>query len=143
MHLHSNQLIIKRSLLPGAGNGLFTKTAIAKGTRIIEYKGKIRKWKDIKNSEADNPYLMYVTSNHVIDAGPLKSAKARYANDAKGFNRINSIKNNATYEKQGNRIFIKAMKNIPAGAEVLVGYGKEYWDTMHSNNLLDKKKDKR
>lgn len=139
MTLRSSQLIVKKSRLPGAGKGLFTKIAIAKGTRIVEYKGKIRKWKNIQYSEADNPFIMYVTADHVIDAGPLKSAKARYANDAKGLTKVPGLLNNSSYQRTGNQIFIKAMNNIPAGAEILVGYGKEYWDTMRENAVIDKK----
>ncbi len=54
-------LRVKKSLLPGAGKGLFTKTDIVKGTRIVEYKGKKRKWVDAKHEDGYNGYLMRVT----------------------------------------------------------------------------------
>lgn len=41
MALLEKHLYVKRSLLPGAGRGLFTKVPIKKGTRIVEYKGEI------------------------------------------------------------------------------------------------------
>jgi hypothetical protein len=34
------QLYLKKSHLPGAGKGLFTRKAIAKGSRICEYTGQ-------------------------------------------------------------------------------------------------------
>jgi hypothetical protein len=42
MALLEKHLRIKRSLLPGAGKGLFTTKFIPKGTRIVEYKEKLQ-----------------------------------------------------------------------------------------------------
>jgi hypothetical protein len=42
MVLLEDQLIVKKSSLPGSGKGLFTKKLIPKGTRIVEYKGRIQ-----------------------------------------------------------------------------------------------------
>ena len=127
MPLLEKFLIIKRSQLPGAGKGLFTKVAIAKGQRIVEYKGKIVKWRDIKHMDGHNGYLMLMNRNHVINAEPTKQFKGRYANDARGFVRIPGITNNAEYVSEGNRCFIEAKRAIRAGEEILVYYGKEFW----------------
>ena len=56
--------------MPGAGNGLFTKKAIPKGTRIVEYKGRISSWKDSDHRNGDNGYIYYVKRYDVIDALP-------------------------------------------------------------------------
>ena len=48
MALLENQLVVKNSTLPGSGKGLFTKKMIPKGTRIVEYKGRITNWKEMK-----------------------------------------------------------------------------------------------
>jgi SET domain-containing protein len=130
MALLEKQLEIKRSILPGSGKGLFTKTFIPKGTRITEYKGRITTWKEIKQEHGDNRYIFYVKRDHVIDARPYKKALARYANDARGLKRVKGITNNARYVEDGLRVYIEAKKNIPAGSEILVDYGKEYWDTV-------------
>ncbi|HWB91041.1 MAG TPA: SET domain-containing protein [Puia sp.] len=127
------QLIIKRSTLKGAGKGLFTTKDIAKGKKIVEYKGKITKWKDVDDQGGLNGYIYYVNRNHVIDASDATDALARYANDAKGFARVNGITNNCTYRIEGLRVFIYSIKNIPAGSELFVGYGKEYWDIIKAN----------
>jgi SET domain-containing protein len=127
------QLIIKRSTLKGAGKGLFTTKDIAKGKKIVEYKGKITKWKDVDDQGGLNGYIYYVNRNHVIDASDATDALARYANDAKGLARVDGITNNCTYRIEGLRVFIYSIKNIPAGSELFVGYGKEYWDIIKEN----------
>ena len=126
-------LVIKRSSLPSAGKGLFSKQLIKRGTPIVEYKGKVSSWKDADHDDGRNAYIYYVTKDHVIDARENKNLLARYANDAKGFKRKKGIKNNSTYTIDRNKVFIKAMKDIMPGDEILVGYGKEYWDVMKEN----------
>lgn len=136
MPLLENHLVVKRSTLPGAGKGLFTKAFIAKGTRIIEYKGIISSWKDADQQDGANCYIYYVNRNHVIDGYPFKKEKARYANDARGLTRVKGITNNCQYIQEKKRVFIEAIKNIPPGSEILVGYSKEYWDVIKLNKQL-------
>ena len=137
MALLENQLYIDTSTLPGAGKGLFTKEPIKKGTRIIEYKGRVTTWKDIVDSGIFNAYVYFMKKNHVIDAKNYIKAKARYANDARGLTKIKGITNNAEYVVEDGRVFIHAAKNIAAGGEIFVAYGKEYWDVIRSNNKID------
>ncbi len=120
-------LIVKKSRLPNAGKGLFTKLAIAKGTRIVEYKGKKRKWKDVKHLDGYNGYLMYITRNAVIDALPAVDTLGRYANDAHGLSKMKGLRNNCEYVSEGNRCYIEAKRSIDKGEELLVGYGREFW----------------
>ena len=51
MPLLEKHLVIKRSKIPGAGKGLFTKKFIEKGTRIVQYKGKLTVWKAIQQQQ--------------------------------------------------------------------------------------------
>lgn len=134
MALLEKQLVVKKSTIPGAGKGLFTKKPIPKGTRIVEYKGKITSWKDADHRDGANGYIYYVKRYHVIDALPRKTALARYANDARGMTRIKGINNNSAYVEDGLRVYIEAKKDIPANGEILVGYGKEYWDVIRENH---------
>ncbi|NOS92979.1 MAG: SET domain-containing protein-lysine N-methyltransferase [Cyclobacteriaceae bacterium] len=120
-------LIVKKSRLPNAGKGLFTKKAIDKGTRIVEYKGKKRKWKEVKHLDGHNGYLMYITRNAVIDALPALDTLGRYANDAQGLSKVKDLRNNCEYVSEGNRCYIEAKRPIDKGEELLVGYGKEFW----------------
>jgi hypothetical protein len=133
MPLLEKHLVIKRSTLKGAGKGLFTTKDIPRGTKIVEYKGKITTWKEVDDRKGLNAYIYYVTRDHVIDARTTREALARYANDAKGLLRIDGITNNCTYIIEGVKVYIKAMRNIPAGSELFVGYGKEYWDIIKEN----------
>ncbi len=126
-------LFVKESTIPGSGKGLFTKIFIPKGTRIIEYKGKITTWKDVDHQEGTNSYIYFVTKDHVIDGLPYENELARYVNDARGITRIKGITNNCQYVEEGFKIFVESIKNIPAGSEILVAYGKEYWDIMKKN----------
>ena len=140
MALLEKQLVIKRSTLPAAGKGLFTKKPIAKGTRIVEYKGKITTWKEVDDDNGKNGYIYYINRNHVIDAKPFSKTFGRYANDANGLKKLRLVKNNARYVMDNLRVYIEAVKDIPAGGEILVRYGKEYWDIIRHNIKLDKTK---
>mgnify|MGYP002789398993 CR=1 FL=1 len=142
MALLEKQLFVKTSTIPNAGNGLFTKKAIKKGERIIEYKGVISTWKEVKDEDGKNGYIFYVNRNHVINAKPRKSALARYANDARGLVRIKGLLNNCEYETEGTRAFIIAKKDIPANTEILVDYGNEYWQVIRENIKLWKEEAK-
>ena|SRR5436190_11771361 len=139
MALLEKYLVVKPSKLSGAGKGLFTKKFIPKGTKIVEYKGRIGKWKNIEKNPGENKYIFYVKRDHVIDAKPFKKALARYANDARGLKKIKGLVNNADYVEKGLKVFIEAKKDIPAGNEILVDYGKEYWDVIRHNKKIDEK----
>jgi uncharacterized protein len=139
MTLLEKDLVVKKSTLPHAGKGLFTKKFIPKGTRIVEYKGRISTWKELSNNGHDSRYIFYVKRDYVIDAEPYKKAIARFANDAGGVTRIKGVNNNAYYEQDGLQIFITAKKDIEAGSEIFVGYGKEYWAAVRYNNTLERK----
>jgi uncharacterized protein len=127
MALLEKFLSVKRSKIPEAGKGLFTNVAIEKGTRIVEYKGKIRKWKDVKDQDGHNGYLMYITRNSVIDGRPSIKTLARYANDANGSSKLTGLKNNCEYVAEGDRCYIDSTRLINKGNEILVDYGKEFW----------------
>ena len=131
MALLEKWLRARKSKLPKAGKGLFTTVEISKGQRIVEYKGKIRKWKEAKWEDATNGYLLHINNQTVIDGRDSK-AIARYVNDARGFTRVQGLKNNSEYVTEGRRCFIEATRKIKKGEEIFVGYGRAYW-------ALDKK----
>jgi SET domain-containing protein len=136
MALLEKQLVVKKSTIPNSGKGLFTKKFIPKGTRIVEYKGKITAWRDVKDEDGKNGYIFYVNRNHVIDALPTKHALARYANDARGLVRITGVTNNCDYITDGKKAYIESKKDIPAGSEILVDYGADYWKVIRENMRL-------
>lgn len=128
-------LEVKPSTIPGAGMGLFTTQPIAKGSRITEYIGKITTWKDADHDDGNNAYIYYVNRNHVID-GKGSKALAQYANDGSGFKKVKGIRNNAEYNVIRKKVYILAKRNIEAGEEILVAYGKDYWDTIRKNGIM-------
>jgi len=116
--------------LPNAGKGLFTRVDIPKGTRIVEYKGRLQSWREVKDQDGINGYLMYINRNVVINALPATKTFGRYANDAQGLVRKEGLKNNSEYVSEGKRCFIEATRYIKAGEEILVSYGRAYWTLM-------------
>lgn len=141
----SKDLEVKRSRIPKAGKGLFTKRDIKKGERVVEYLGEIITDKECgKRAENDQyGYVFYINKQKCIDAHHTPEALARYANDAKGLIKVKGINNNASYEVWQNRGWITAEKSIKAGSEIFVSYGAEYWKDIRYNIQLDKEKRKR
>ena len=133
-------LIIKKSLLPNAGKGLFTTSPIKKGKKIIEYRGEVINWKEYEKRVArdEDGYLFHFTNDYCIDAYNTTQYKARYANDAEGLTRVKNLTNNSEYEVEGKRCFIVATRDIQAGEEIFVSYTEEYWDCIRYNLSLQK-----
>jgi len=123
--LLSQYLKIKKSTLLGAGKGLFTTIPIAKGQRIVEYLGKIKRNANSENT--DLRYAFVVKPGYVIDAMNYKKGIAQFANDATGTGRVKYLRNNCYYERDGLRVYITALKNIKANMELLCFYGEDYW----------------
>ena len=143
MALQEKNLVIKKSTLPGAGKGLFTKKLIPKGTRIVEYKGKVTTWKEVDHHDGLNAYIFYINRNHVIDASRHTNSLARFANDAKGSKKSSGLINNCKYVVDGSKVFLESKKEILPDEEILAGYGKEYWDTIRVNKKKAVKKDRK
>src|SRR4026209_562250 len=137
MALLEKQLCVKKSGIPGAGKGLFTKEFIPKGVRIVEYKGKRTTWREVKDDDGKNGYIFYINRDNVIDALRARTTLARYANDARGIVRIKGVLNNSDYVIDGKKVFIESSKDIPANSEILVDYGKEYWQVIRANQRVD------
>lgn len=142
MALLEKKVEVKTSTLPNAGKGLFAKEFIPRGTRIVEYKGEITTWKEVDSNDGNNGYIYFVKKDHVIDASRSPKALARYANDARGITRVKGVTNNSEYVEDGVKVYIEAKKDIPAGEEILVEYGKEYWDVIRHNLKVDEQRRK-
>lgn len=127
---YKDYLIIKKSKLPGAGKGLFTKTDIPKGKLIVEYIGRHEIWKEVKHTDGYNAFLFRLNRETAINALTYKKSPARYANDARGFGRIIGMRNNCEYIVTKGRCYISSIRKIKKGEEILVPYGKAYWDLM-------------
>lgn len=143
MALLEKHLYVKRSTIPASGKGLFTKVFIPKGTRIVEYKGRMTTWKEVNHQDGKNGYIYYIDRNHVIDASTYQKALGRFANDAQGLQKVKGVRNNSVYTEDNYRVYIESTRDIPAGSEILVSYGKEYWDVIKHNMRIEKEAKKR
>jgi SET domain-containing protein len=127
-------LFVKKSQIPKSGKGLWTTEPIKKGTLICEYEGEKLTWKEClqrnEKQKGVGGYYFYINSKNCVDAQYTTWALARYANDAAGFGRVKGLRNNSKYEVFKGKPYIKATRNIAAGSEIFVSYGKEYWDAM-------------
>jgi len=100
------------------GLGLFATRPIRKNTRIAEYKGPLLTFDDAEKAEArGNRYLYEVNKRWTID-GKARSNVARYAN--------HSCNPNADSYNVKLRVFIRAIKNIKPGEEIVYDYGTDY-----------------
>jgi SET domain-containing protein len=100
------------------GLGLFATRLIKKRTRIAEYKGPILGADEAEKAERrGNRYLYEVSKNRTIDGTP-RSNLARYAN--------HSCNPNAESVIWRGRVFIKALRNIKPGEEIVYDYGTDY-----------------
>lgn len=114
---HFKKVKVKRGM---AGLGLFADENIKKGEIIIEYIGNILNKEEAENIEI-NQYLFEVNRNKTID-GSVRWNIARYANHA-----CDNYGNAESYIKKG-RVFLKAVKNIKEGEEIIYDYGEEFFN---------------
>ncbi|MDQ6785481.1 MAG: SET domain-containing protein [Acidobacteriota bacterium] len=106
--------VIKRTAI---GLGFFTLDPIPKDKKIIEYIGPV-----LTNQEADKKggrYLMTIDEEHLIDGSP-RSNTARYIN--------HSCQPNAKTFRTGVRVWIWSIRDIKAGEEITINYGKNYFN---------------
>ena len=100
------------------GFGLFATRPIRKRTRIAEYKGPLLRTKAAEILEArGNRYLYEINSRWTIDGSP-RSNIARYFN--------HSCNPNAESYDVGRRVFIRTLRNIKPGEEIVYDYGIDY-----------------
>jgi hypothetical protein len=106
---------IGRSL---TGFGLFATRPIKKKTRITEYRGPFLGREEADRAERrGNRYLYEVSKNRTINGTPRYNV-ARYAN--------HSCNPNAESVIWRGRVFIKALRNIKPGEEIVYDYGTDY-----------------
>jgi uncharacterized protein len=109
---------VRRSRIQG--RGVFATRKIAKGTRIIEYRGEV-----IDEDEADRRYpwsdderhhtfLFRLDDGGVIDAGGRRGNAAKYIN--------HSCDPNCEAVEEDGRIYIYALQDIRKGEELVYDY---------------------
>jgi uncharacterized protein len=120
------------------GRGVFAKTNIKKGTRIIEYKGRVITHKQADrgyggSSETGHTFLFTLNEYYVIDANHGGNA-ARWINHGCSPNCESSCEEDDDGYPHKERVFIEALRNIKAGEELLYNY-KITLDEPHTKRL--------
>jgi hypothetical protein len=102
------------------GKGVFAVQDIAKGDTLIEYKGEVISWKEALRRHPHDPaqpnhtFYFHVDDKRVID-GKVDGNAAKWINHA--------CDPNCEADEIEGRIFIKALRDIPAGEELNYDYG--------------------
>ena len=102
------------------GKGVFARVDIAEGETLIEYVGEVISWPEAQRRHPHDPahpnhtFYFHVDEERVIDAlyGGNSSRWINHACDP-----------NCEAEEENGRVFIKALRNIPAGEELNYDYG--------------------
>ena len=111
-------------------NGLYTRRALKKNDIIGQYRGiKLSKSQALAKKSHRN-YLFDVKVNgkvsHVIDAANKhRSSFTRYVNAPSYLHQQNT-----KFVQHNKKIYLKAMKDIRAGSELLAWYGKNTKDVI-------------
>ena len=108
----------RRSRIDGAGG--FARKDILAGTRAIEYVGaKITKAESLRRCEASNACIFSLDGAHDLD-GNAPWNPARFLN--------HSCAPNCEAKLADDRIWIVALRDIPAGEELSFNYGYDLQD---------------
>jgi len=112
---------IKKTNIDRKGHGLCATQYIKKGTKIMNYLGKVITKKQTEESEKfDNAkpiYLFNLNNKYDMD-GNFSSNTARLIN--------HSCSNNCDYDGKGLKLWVTAIKNIKKGEELTCDYGFGY-----------------
>lgn len=120
-----SKVVARRSSIHGTG--VFATVDIAKGERIIEYKGMRRTHEDVDGSdvgsaESGHTFLFTLNDEYVID-GDIDGGVARWINHGCSANCEAVLIEHASDDRSRDRIFIEAKKPIRAGQELTYDYG--------------------
>lgn len=141
-HTSPFSLRLAPSQIPHAGLGVFTDSNIPAGARIDEYCGMLR--------DHGGAYALEVRSGLVIDGGVWPRCYMAMLNDCSyiapvyirrkkrridvtpavyydASGRVLSVNCEFVVYASEKRAYVHALVDIPAGAELFVAYGDDYW----------------
>ncbi|MCD9028177.1 SET domain-containing protein-lysine N-methyltransferase [Luteimonas sp. BDR2-5] len=109
------------------GNGVFATEAIAKGERIIRYKGFLRSHADVDNEYGDleedgHTFLFTLNDDYVIDAN-VDGNVARWINHSCEPNCEAVVQEDPKDRRHKDKVFIEAIRDIAEGEELTYNYG--------------------
>jgi SET domain-containing protein len=109
------------------GNGVFAIDALAKGERVVRYKGLLRTHDDVDAAYADvdedgHTFLFTLNDDYVIDAN-VDGNIARWINHSCSPNCEAVIEENSNGKRHKDKVYIEAIRSIKAGEELTYNYG--------------------
>jgi uncharacterized protein len=102
------------------GKGVYAVRPIKAGETVLEYKGEIITWRKAQDrhphdvNQPNHTFYFHLDDGHVID-GKYDGNSARWVN--------HSCEPNLLAEQDGNRFFLKALRDIDVGEELFYDYG--------------------
>lgn len=126
---------LKRSQIPGAGNGVWTTKPFRKGQTLSYYNGKLIGWKETEELEKQggpkSAYLIRLTNSPHSDVlngygTPTRDGSpfGQFINDP-----LNPAFINTEYviTPEDNTIEVVATRDLVKGEELFLNYGDRYW----------------
>ena len=109
------------------GNGVFATEFIAKGERVVRYKGTLRSHEEVDGMYGDkdedgHTFLFTLNDDYVIDANEDGNV-ARWINHSCAPNCEAVQEENAKGKAHKDKVFIEAIRDIQAGEELSYNYG--------------------
>jgi hypothetical protein len=140
-HIEKHVIEVRKSGIPGAGVGVFAKQPIEMGKDLGFYRGEALNSDEFENRYSKLGHSIYVlritdpsNEDNVINVdGTTHYNWTSRMNAPRGTNK----KANVYFDHNG-RVFAK--RNIRAGEELLVSYGRNYWRGIDRANKTKKKK---
>ena len=119
------KIVARRSAIHG--NGVFAVAPIAKGERIVEYKGRRRTHEEVDNDVTGDPdsghtFLFTLNDEYVIDAN-YEGGVARWINHSCSPNCEAVLEEADGDDRTKDRVFIEAIRDIKPGQELSYNYG--------------------
>jgi len=126
--LHSVK--IAPSNIVGGGWGLFTLIPRKNKDLIVPYEGVLLDFEDMERKFAKgesnaNAYIVAISQDLWMDATDSTQGIGRFANTSRKTD-VGRGNNNARFSVYGQRVNIRAKRNINAGSEIYVSYGRGY-----------------
>ena len=120
-----SKLATRRSKIHG--NGMFATAPIAKGEKLIQYKGKLRSHDDVDRAYGDeddngHTFLFTLNDDYVIDAN-LDANSARWINHSCNPNCEAVFYEDESGDKKKDKVWIESMRAIKPGEELSYNYG--------------------
>ena len=135
--IRDSDLYPNASIIPGAGLGLFfvpeCHQPSAVGETLCYYTGHYHTMQSAK-TVTDQSYMMLVSGNLLVDAGPCLHIKARYINDP-----LNEELVNCEFipQPEKRRVAVTTKRRIQPGEELFASYGDAYWSQQSkAGNVL-------